>query len=267
MAVGKNKRLSKKGKARNRRRADAFEKKRWFRLKMPKIQGIKVDNYGWICANRTAQGKTVESHLYDRVCTIRCGDLQAEPQPDNNDHLNTTINLKLRIALTEGKQCFLDFYGYELTRDRTCSMMKKWVSLIEAHVDIKTTDNYVFRVFAMALTKKQDGQCKKTSYAKTSQVKRIRNRMIEIMQNELADKGTKEFVGRLLVDKCGDAFKKELSFIFPIKDGGACIRKVKLIKRPGQGTLGDCNKEDKRRIKEVLHAESAMDLNEEEEMN
>jgi len=259
MAVGKNKRLSKKGKSRNRRRVDAFEKKRWFRLKMPKIQGIKVDNYGWIPANRTAQGKSVEGHLYDRVCTIRCGDLQTDVQADNNDNLETAINLKLRIALTAHQQCYLDFYGFELTRDRSCSMMKKWVTLIEAHVDIKTTDNYVFRVFAMALTKKQDGQCKKTSYAKTSQVKRIRARMIEIMQNELADKGTKEFVGRLLVDKCGDAFKKELAYIFPIKEGGACIRKVKLIKRPGQGALGDYTKEDKRRILEVLHADQVMD--------
>ena len=38
-------------------RADAFEKKDWFRLRLPKIQNIfEVDTYGWMPANKTAQG-------------------------------------------------------------------------------------------------------------------------------------------------------------------------------------------------------------------
>lgn len=253
MAIGKNKRLSKKGKGGKKRRADAFEKKEWFQLKMPKIKGIRVNTYGWMPANKTAQGVLVEDRLYDRVCTIRCGDLEEKPQPDAQDNLSTATNLKLRVAKTENQMCWLDFHGMELTRDKTCSLMKKWVTLIEAAVDIKTTDGFVFRVFGMVLTKKQEGQCKKTAYAKTSQVKRIRQRMIELMNNELGEKGTKEFVSRLLVDKCGDAFKKELAHIFPIKD--ACVRKVKLIKRP--------NKEDLRRIQE-LHTDAAPETMDEE---
>jgi len=245
MAIGKNKRLSKKGKSSRRKKIDAFEKKQWFRLKMPKISGIKVNNYGWTCANKTAQGITVEDRLFDRVCTIRCGDLEEKALPDSMDALTTMTNLKLRIAKTENNECWLDFHGMQLTREKTCSLLKKWVTLIEASVDIKTLDGYVFRIFGMALTKKQEGQCKKTAYAKTSQIKRIRQRMIEIMTQELGEKGTKEFVSRILVDKCGDAFKKDLGFIFPIKD--ACIRKVKLIKRPA--------KIDPRRIKE-LHTDT-----------
>jgi len=248
MAIGKNKRLSKKGKGGKKKKADAFEKKQWFKLKMPKIpSGIKVGHYGWTCANKTAQGILVEDRLYDRVCTIRCGDLDEKPKPDSLEDLTTATNLKLRIAKTDLKnmECYLDFHGMQLTRDKTCQLLKKWVTLVEAKQDIKTSDNYVFRVFGMALTKKQDGQCKKTAYAKTSQVKRIRAQMKQIIRNELDEKSTKEVVSRLLVDKCGDAFKKELNFIFPIKD--ACIRKVKLIKRPA--------KEDLRRITE-LHMET-----------
>jgi len=249
MAIGKNKRLSKKGKGGKKKKADSFEKKQWFKLKMPKIPtAIKVSHYGWTPANKTAQGVLVEDRLYDRVCTIRCGDLDEKPKPDSLEDLTTATNLKLRIAKTNlhNMECWLDFHGLELTKDKRCQLLKKWISLVEAKVDIKTSDNYVFRIFGMALTKKQDGQCKKTAYAKTSQVKRIRKRMQEIMTNELAEKTTKEFVSRLLVDKCGDAFKKELNFIFPIKD--ACIRKVKLIKRP--------NKEDLRRITD-LHTDTA----------
>lgn len=251
MAVGKNKRLQKKGKGGKKKKIDAFEKKKWFRLKMPRLHSIKVKNYGWICANKTAQGVHVEDRLYNRVCTIRCGDLVEKPVADNAENLSTATNLKLRIAKTEGDECWLDFHGFELTRDKTCSLLKKWVTLVEAHTDIVTTDGYKFRVFGMALTKKQEGQCKKTSYAKTSQIKRLRARMIEIMNNELGEKGTKEFVNRALVNKCGEAFKKDLGFIFPIKD--ACVRKVKLIKRPP--------KEDLRYIAELHEANKDGDAN------
>lgn len=249
MAIGKNKRLSKKGKGGKKKRQDSFEKKEWFQLKMPKISGIKVNTYGWMPANKTAQGVLVEDRMYDRVCTIRCGDLQETPLPTGPDNEKTYTNLKLRVAQTKNSMCWLDFYGMELTRDKTCSLLKKWVTLVEAETDIKTTDGFVFRVFGMALTEKVNWQCKKTAYAKTSQVKRIRQRMIEIMNNELGDKGTKEFVARILAERCGTAFQKELQFIFPVKD--ACIRKVKLIKRPP--------KEDLRRIND-LHTEATDDM-------
>merc|ERR1719204_2749650 len=230
MAKGK-----KGGKGGRKKKADAFEKKEWFKLKLPKIHGIKVAHYGWTPANKTAQGVTVESRLQNRVCTIRCGDLEETPEADNSEELKTAVNLKLRIADTQENECFLDFHGMELTRDKTCSLLKKWVTLVEARTDIKTTDGFVFRVFALALTKKQGGQCKKTAYAKTSQVKRIRTKMIEIMNNELGNRTTREFVGRLIVDKCGEHLKKELTFIFPVEQ--PVIRKVKLIRRPAQENL------------------------------
>jgi len=228
-------------KGNRKKKVDAFEKKEWFKLKLPKITGIKVPTYGWTCANKTAQGVLVEDRLKNRVVTIRCGDLEEVPQPDKIDELKTSINLKLRVADTKDNECYLDFHGMQLTRDKTCSLLKKWVTLIEAQTEIRTTDGFVFRVFALALTQKLDGQCKKTSYAKTSQVKRIREKMIQIMKTELGDRDTRDFVGRLLSDVSGDHFKKDVHSIYPVKD--AVIRKVKLIKRP--------TKEDLRRIMDL----------------
>jgi len=243
-----------KGKGNRKKKADAFEKKEWFKLKLPKITGIKVPYYGWTPANKTAQGVLVESRLKDRVVTIRCGDLEENPTPDKQEELKTSINLKLRIADTKENDCYLDFHGMELTRDRTCSLLKKWVSLIEAQTEIKTTDGFVFRVFALALTKKVDGQCKKTAYAKTSQVKRIRQKLMDIMNTELGDRSTRDFVGRLLSDVCGNRFKDDCLYIYPLNH--AVIRKVKLIKRP--------TKEDMRRITE-LHTVAEEKAEEEDE--
>jgi len=250
MALGKNKRLAKKGKFGKKKKGDSFEKKEWFRLKIPKIQGIKATHYGFTPANKTAQGISTSERLYNRVCTIRVGDLDEKPKADNPDVLSTAMNIKLRIAKTKNNECFLDFNGLELTRDKKCSLIRKWVTLIEAYVDLKTTDGFVFRVFGMVITKRQDQQCKKTAYAQTSKVKKIRAKMIKIMTICLGDKTTKEFVGRLLVDKCGEVLKKEIQPIFPV--GDCAIRKVKLIKRP--------NKEDLRRISELHASDSADEL-------
>merc|ERR1712176_1312591 len=167
-----------------------FEKKEWFRLKLPKIQGIKISHYGWIPANRTAKGINVSERLYNRICTIRAADLDEQPKADNFEDLLTSTNIKFRIAKTEKNECLLDFYGLELTRDKKCSLIRKWVSLIEAFTDIKTIDGFVFRIFALVLTKKQEQQCKKTSYAKTSQIKKMRSKMISIINSSLNNKST-----------------------------------------------------------------------------
>lgn len=255
MAVDKNKRISKKSKGGRKKKADAFEKKSWFKLRMPRITGIYQSTYGWTCANKTAQGITVESRLQDRVCTIRCGDLTKDALGDSQEDMKTATNLKLRVAMTKEDECFLDFHGMELTRDKTCSLLRKWVTLVEARTDIKTTDGFVFRCFAVALTKRQEpGQCKKSAYAKTSQVKRMRAKMIEIMNNILGDKSTKFFVGKILADSCSKQFHSELEWIFPVKD--AVIKKVKLIKRPAR--------EDLHRIQE-LHTENTQDADDMED--
>merc|ERR1711998_119569 len=85
MAIGKNKRLSKKGKSGKKKKGDSFEKKEWFKLKIPKIQGINVTQYGFTPANKTAQGISTSERLYNRVCTIRVGDLDKIPKADSPD--------------------------------------------------------------------------------------------------------------------------------------------------------------------------------------
>ena len=42
------------------------------------------------------------------------------------------------------------------------SLVKKWQTLIEAHVDVKTADGYVMRMFCIGFTKKRQNQLKKT---------------------------------------------------------------------------------------------------------
>ena len=69
--------------------------------------------------------------------------------------------------------------------------------MIEAVADIKTTDGYLLRLFCIGFTRKQPNQIKKTAYAKASQCRAIRQRMVEIMQREVSEVDLKEVVTKL----------------------------------------------------------------------
>merc|ERR1712178_372198 len=99
--------------------------------------------------------------------------------------------MKLIVEDVQGKHCLTNFHGMSLTRDKLCSMVKKWQTLIEANVDVKTTVGYLLRVFAIGFTKKRNNQVKKTSYAQSAQVKAIRKKMVEIITREVTSNDVK----------------------------------------------------------------------------
>ena len=93
--------------------------------------------------------------------------------------------------------------GMDFTTDKLRSMVRKWQTLIEAHVDVKTTDGYLLRMFCIAFTKKRQQQVKKTCYAQTSQIRQIRKKMVELMTREAAACDLKELVGKFIPEAIG----------------------------------------------------------------
>lgn len=61
----------------------------------------------------------------------------------------------------------------DFTTDKLRSLVRKWQTLIEAHVDVKTTDNYTLRLFCIAFTKRRANQVKRTCYAQSSQIRQV----------------------------------------------------------------------------------------------
>ena len=62
---------------------------------------------------------------------------------------------------------------------------------------MKTTDGYLMRLFCIGFTKKRQNQVSKTAYAKHSQIKAIRKKMVSIISREVGTNDLKEVVNKL----------------------------------------------------------------------
>jgi small subunit ribosomal protein S3Ae len=118
----------------------------------------------------------------------------------------------------------------DITRDKLCSLVKKWHTLIEAFVQARTEDGYLVRMFAIAFTRRHRQQVKATCYAKASHQKQLRQKMMEIMVSECAKSSLKDLFKKLLTDSISKQITKDCTKIFPLEN--VLIRKVKVLKKP-----------------------------------
>jgi small subunit ribosomal protein S3Ae len=96
----------------------------------------------------------------------------------------------------------------DLTTDKLRSLVKKWRSLVEAFVDVKTTDGYVLRMFCIGFTKKQANSQRKTCYAQSAQKRALRAKMVSIMSKEASTCDLKELVIKLMPETLGKDIEK-----------------------------------------------------------
>jgi small subunit ribosomal protein S3Ae len=161
--------------------------------------------------------------LKGRIIEISLADLV-------KDEEQTFRKIKLRVDEVQGKNCLTNFHGMDFTSDKLRSLVRKWQSLIEAHVDVKTTDGYIIRLFAIAFTKRRANQVSKTTYAQTAQIREIRKKMFEIMTREATSCDLKELVQKFVPEAIGREIEKAARGIFPIQN--VYIRKAKIVKAP-----------------------------------
>jgi small subunit ribosomal protein S3Ae len=220
MAVGKNKKLGKK-KGGKKKMADPFTRKDWYDIRAPCM--FTQRTVGKTPGNRTIGQKVASDNLKGRIFEVSLADLN-----DNEDLGYRKI--KLECEEVQGKNVLTNFYGMDFTRDRLCALIKKWQSLIEANVDVKTTDGYMLRMFCIGFTKRRQNQERKTSYAQSAQVRNIRKKMEEIMTAEATKCDYKELVQKFLPEIIGKEIERACQGIYPLQN--VFIRKVKLLKKP-----------------------------------
>jgi small subunit ribosomal protein S3Ae len=220
MAVGKNKRLS-KGKKGLKKKIDPFTKKDWYSVRAPST--FEVKDVGKTLVNRTTGMKNANDALKGRIFEVSLADLQKD-----EDHAFRKV--KLRVDEIQGKNCLTNFHGLDFTTDKLRSLVRKWQTLIEANVVVKTTDEYLLRLFCIAFTKRRPNQIKKTTYAASSQIRQIRKKMTDIMSREASSCTLSQLTAKLIPEVIGREIEKSCQGIYPLQN--VHVRKVKLLKAP-----------------------------------
>lgn len=211
----------------------------WYDIKAPSI--FEVKNVGKTLVNRS-QGlsawisfvcnhllhvcrrtENANDSLKGRIIEVSLGDL-------NKDEEQSFRKIKLRIDEVQGKNCLTNFHGMSFTSDKLRSLVRKWQTLIEAHVDVKTTDGYLLRLFAIGFTKRRQTQVRKTTYAQTSQIREIRKKMFEIMTREATSCDLKELVQKFVPEAIGREIEKASRSIYPLQN--VYVHKAKILKAP-----------------------------------
>ena len=136
----------------------------------------------------------------------------------------------LRCEDVQGTNVLTQFAGMDFTTDKLRSLVRKWFSLIETFVDVKTTDQYTLRVFCIGFTKRRMDQTKRTCYAQSGQIRQIRKKMNEIINREISSCDLKESVLKFIPEVIGKEIEKVCAGIYPLQN--VYIRKVKILKRP-----------------------------------
>lgn len=236
MAIGKNKKGGKGGK--KKQKYDSFFKKEWYKIRSPRT--FTNRDMGWTCVNKSSGNRIATDYLKGRHFEFYLGDLKRENNSDENYKKQAETDgqaqygfRKIDLVCEEVKNndCLTNFAGMTLTTEKLRDSIKKWHSLVEAHEDVRTTDGYLLRLFCMARTKQGHvNQIKKTCYAKSSQIREIRKKMVDTMRNEVISCNLEEVVNKLIPNNIGHAIQRTCQFTFPIDD--VYIRKVKVLRRP-----------------------------------
>lgn len=222
MAVGKNKKLNKRGKGGKKKAVNPFTKKEWYTIRAPGI--FTKRDCGKTLVTRTQGTKIASEQLKGRIFEVSIADLNDKAEEE------AYRKIKLRCEDVQGYNVLTNFYGMDLTRDKLCSLIKKWQSTIEARVDVRTTDGYTLRMFCIGFTTKRPNQVKKTCYAQAEQERQIRKKMVELMTQEATKDDLQALVKLFLHETIGQEIQKACQGIFPLQN--CFVRKVKILKAP-----------------------------------
>merc|ERR1711991_838521 len=85
-------------------------------------------------------------------------------------------------------------------------------------------------LFAIGFTEKRKLQVRKNCHCQSSHVKKIRDKMTEIIVEEVSKNPLDKVLDNLKEDVMGQRIARETRGIFPLRD--VCIRKVKVTKVP-----------------------------------
>eukprot|EP00667_Euglena_gracilis_P023251 EG_transcript_26209 len=173
--------------------------------------------------NKSVGNKNCTDNLKGRVFELNLGDL-------NEDESQAHRNIRLRVDDVVGRNCLTNFHGMSLTTDKLRSLVRKWCTLVEASMDLKTSDGFLLRIFVIGFTKRRPNQVRKNCYAQHSQVLRLRKKMFEIISAAVTKSDLQSCVKKFQLETIGKDIETASSRYYPLRD--VHVRKVKVLHLP-----------------------------------
>jgi small subunit ribosomal protein S3Ae len=174
------------------RKIDGWKSKEWFNIEAP------------VYLNRAIVGNTMAgdpSLLLGRNVETTVGEL-------TNDMTKNNTKVILRINNVVGDIATTDLVGHELTTDYVRSIVKRQTSRIDANIEVKTRDGYVIRVKPTCFTIKR---------ARSSQIKAIREVMIEIVKKRASESDFETFMQEAILGRLSAGIYRQAKFIYPLR--------------------------------------------------
>jgi small subunit ribosomal protein S3Ae len=174
------------------RKIDGWKSKEWFNIEAP------------VYLNRIIVGNTMAgdpSLLLGRNVETTVGEL-------TNDMTKNNTKVILRINNVVGDIATTDLVGHELTTDYVRSIVKRQTSRIDANIGVKTRDGYVIRVKPTCFTIKR---------ARSSQIKAIREVMIEIVKKRASESDFETFMQEAILGRLSAGIYRQAKFIYPLR--------------------------------------------------
>lgn len=187
------------------RKLDGWKSKEWYNIEAP------------VYLNRIIVGNTMAgdpSLLIGRNVETTVGEL-------TNDMTKNNTKVILRINNVVGDIATTDLMGHELTTDYIRSIVKRQTSRIDANVEVKTRDGYIIRVKPTCFTIKR---------ARSSQIKAIREMMVEIVKRRAAESDFETFMQEAILGRLSAAIYRQAKFIYPLRR--VEIRKTQIESMP-----------------------------------
>lgn len=174
------------------RKIDGWKSKEWFNIEAP------------VYLNRANVGTTMAgdpSLLLGRNVETTVGELI-------NDMTKNNTKVILRINNVVGETATTDLVGHELTTDYIRSIVKRQTSRIDANIEVRTKDGYVIRVKPTCFTIKR---------ARSSQIKAIREVMIDIVNKRAMETDFENFMQEAILGRLSAAIYRQAKFIYPLR--------------------------------------------------
>lgn len=192
------------------RKLDSWKSKEWYNIEAPSY------------LNRAQIGTTMASDpslLMGRKIETTVGEL-------TNDMTKNNTKVLLRVNNVVGDTAHTTLIGHELTTDYIRSIVKRQTSRIDANVDVRTKDGYIIRVKPTCFTIKR---------ARSSQMKAIRELMINIVKRRAAESDFETFMQEAILGRLSANIYRQAKFIYPLRR--VEIRKTEVSAAPKSASV------------------------------